>query len=247
MKKLFLLATFAFFAVSGHAQQYPEMIEVKGGSFEMGDELGIGEAREQPIHTVTLKTFSIAKTETTVLQWKTYCNATGRKMPETPSWGWIDNHPLENVSWDDAVAYCDWMSDKTGNIYRLPTEAEWEYAARGGKQSKGFKYSGGQSIDGTGWYKENSGTGTKEVAQKKANELGLYDMSGNVWEWCLDWYGDYVAGAQTNPRGAKSGSSRVLRGGSWDGTAARCRVARRDFNGRGDRNNNCGFRVVVPQ
>lgn len=98
------------------AQSYPEMVKVEGGSFEMGDELGFYQADEQPVHTVTLKTFSIAKTETTVLQWKTYCTATGRKMPETPGWGWIDSHPIVNVSWDDAVAYCDWMSDETGNM-----------------------------------------------------------------------------------------------------------------------------------
>lgn len=244
MKKLIILFSLSFFAFTGKAQQYPQMITVEGGSFEMGDEQGIGEANEQPVHTVTLKTFTIAKTETTVLQWKTYCNATGRSMPQTPSWGWIDNHPVVNVSWDDAVAYCDWMSDKTGKLYRLPTEAEWEYAARGGKQSKGYKYSGGQSIDGSGWYKENSGSGTKEVATKSPNELGLYDMSGNVWEWCQDWYGDYVAGAQTNPRGAKTGSYRVLRGGSWYLAAAYCRVAYRSLNGPAYRNYHYGFRVV---
>ena len=247
MKKLLLFATVCVFAFTTEAQQYPEMINVAGGSFEMGDEQGIGEANEQPVHKVTLKTFSIAKTETTVLQWKTYCNATGRKMPETPGWGWKDEHPMVNVSWDDAVAYCDWMSDKTGNLYRLPTEAEWEFAARGGQQSKGFKFSGGQSIDGTGWYKENSDGTTKPVAQKRANELGLYDMSGNVYEWCQDWFGDYAAEAQVNPKGAKLDSYRVLRGGGWIFTAASCRIAYRSINSPGFRFNYYGFRVVVPQ
>lgn len=247
MKNLLLAITLSLGTLFTHAQSYPEMIAVEGGSFEMGDDQGIGEADEQPVHSVTLKTFSIAKTETTVLQWKTYCNATGRKMPETPSWGWIDSHPIVNVSWDDALAYCDYMSDKTGKIYRLPTEAEWEYAARGGKLSKGYKYSGGQSIDGTGWYTENSGGGTKEVAQKRANELGLYDMSGNVWEWCKDWYGAYTADAQTSPKGPSSGSYRVLRGGSWSDAATFCRVADRRINAPTYRNRTGGFRVVLSQ
>ena len=128
------------------AQSYPEMIKVEGGSFEMGDVEGVGHRYEQPVHTVNLKTFSIAKTETTVLQWKTYCIATAHSMPQPPDWGWIDTHPVVNVSWHDAVEYCDWLSDKTGKLYRLPTEAEWEYAARGGKLSKGFKFSGGQAL-----------------------------------------------------------------------------------------------------
>ncbi len=202
-KTLLLLATlFTGLAAFSQTAHYPEMILVEGGTFTMGDSEMEGEANEQPAHEVTLKSFSMAKTETTVLQWKTYCSATGHKMPETPSWGWIDTHPIVNVSYDDAVAYCDWLSDKTGELYRLPTEAEWEYAARGGKQSKGYKYSGGQSIDMTGWYNGNSNKQTQAVAQKRPNELGLYDMSGNVWEWCkdwYDWYGSYTAGAQTNP------------------------------------------------
>lgn len=247
MKKTFLFTALFFIALSVKAQTYPEMIKIEGGTFEMGDEQGIGNANEQPIHSVTLKTFSIAKTETTVLQWKTYCNATGRKMPEAPSWGWIDSHPIVNVSWDDAVAYCDYMSDKTGNLYRLPTEAEWEYAARGGKTSKGFKYSGGQSLDMVGWYEPNSGAKTNPVAQKRANELGLYDMSGNVWEWCQDWYGNYEATAQTNPRGVKSGSFRVLRGGSWHISATSCHVANRNFNNPSYRHSSYGFRVVLSQ
>ena len=245
--KNYLLVLLLIITVPVFAQSYPEMINVEGGSFEMGDELGIGFANEQPVHTVTLKSFSIAKTETTVLQWKTYCTVTGRQMPKTPSQGWIDSHPIVNVSWDDAVAYCDWMSDKTGNMYRLPTEAEWEYAARGGKLSKGYKFSGGQSIDETGWYEKNCGYDTNAVAQKRPNELGLYDMSGNVWEWCQDWYGDYAVEAQTNPKGDKTGSLRVLRGGSYLLSADRCRVTCRRYGMPNDRSLSFGFRVVVPQ
>ena len=249
MKKqliLFLLILAGFSSV--FAKSYPEMINVEGGSFEMGDELGIGFANEQPVHTVTLKSFSIAKTEATVLQWKTYCTVTGRQMPKTPSQGWIDSHPIVNVSWDDAVGYCGWLSDKTGKMYSLPTEAQWEYAARGGSQSKGFEYSGGESMDMVGWFEPNSNKQTQPVAQKRANELGLYDMSGNIWEWCQDWYGAYDAAAQTGPRDAKlGGNNRMLRGGGWNSAATRCRVARRDFEPPGYRYNYDGFRVVAPQ
>jgi len=230
-----------------YAQNYPEMIKVEGGTFTMGDSEMEGEKDEQPAHEVTLKSISIAKTETTVLQWKTYCSATSRQMPQPPSWDWIDTHPIVNVSYDDVVAYCDWLRDKTGELYRLPTEAEWEYAARGGKQSKGYKYSGGQSIDMTCWYEANSNKQTQAVAQKRANELGIYDMSGNVWEWCKDWYGPYASAAQTNPKGAASGSDRVLRGGSWYYTAADCRVANRNYRGPDSRFSRYGFRVVLSQ
>ncbi|MBC7381929.1 MAG: SUMF1/EgtB/PvdO family nonheme iron enzyme [Bacteroidia bacterium] len=224
------------------------MVKVEGGSFKMGDDQDIdSRAIEQPVHTVSLKTFSIAKTETTVLQWKTYCNAYGRKMPKTPEWGWKDDHPIVNLSWDDAVAYCSWLSDKTGNLYRLPTEAEWEFAARGGQQSKGFKFSGGQSIDGIGWIYENSNGSPKQVAQKRANELGLYDMSGNAWEWCHDWYGYYAAEAQVNPQGPTSGNSRVLRGGSYSWGADASRVAYRDRGLPRYPSESYGFRVVISQ
>jgi len=253
MKTFLILLTATFvFTFYSHAQTtaYPEMVVVEGGTFEMGDEHGDGEADEQPVHSVTLKTFSIAKTETTVKQWKTYCQETGRSMPsDTPKEGWKDDHPMVYVNWHDAVAYCDWLSDKNGKLYRLPTEAEWEYAARGGKLSKGFKYSGGQSIDMTGWYDENAGGGTKPVAQKRANELGLYDMSGNVWEWCKDWWDEkyYATSPKENPKGPATGSDRVLRGGGWSSSAARCRVADRYINGPAYRYSIIGFRVVLSQ
>ena len=229
------------------AQSYPEMITVEGGTFTMGDTEMEGEANEQPTHQVTLKTFKIAKTETTVAQWKAFCAATGRAMPETPSWGWIDSHPIVNVNYGDAMAYCDWLAEKMDADYRLPIEAEWEYAARGGKGSKGTKYSGGRSLDNAGWYGDNSGSKTHAVATKNPNELGIYDMSGNVWEWCKDWYGDYSATAQTNPKGATSGSSRLLRGGGWGSSATGCRVANRGYYDPASRNISYGFRVVLSQ
>ncbi|EAZ95010.1 hypothetical protein FBBAL38_11714 [Flavobacteria bacterium BAL38] len=233
--------------LTSFGQSYPEMVNVVGGTFTMGDTEMEGEKNEQPTHQVTLKTFKIAKTETTVAQWKVFCNATGRSMPQTPSWGWIDSHPIVNVNYGDAVAYCDWLAEKMDADYRLPTEAEWEYAARGGKQSKGTKYSGGRSLDNAGWYDANSGSKTHSVATKNPNELGIYDMSGNVYEWCKDWYGPYSAAAQTNPRGATSGANRVLRGGGWYDSASYCRVADRGSNGPASRDSGSGFRVALSQ
>jgi formylglycine-generating enzyme len=243
----FLLAQDNTEATRLGALSYPEMVLVEGGSFTMGDEWGMGSEDELPTHEVSLKNFKISKTEVTVKQYRQFCRETGRSMPEAPSWGWQDNNPMVNVSWNDAVAYCDWLSDKMDGLYRLPTEAEWEYAARGGKNSKGFKYSGGQSMHSVGWFSENSNSRTQAVASKKPNELGIYDMSGNVWEWCSDWYGkDYYANSpSSNPRGPSSGSSRVLRGGGWYSDAARCRVARRYGSTPDYRNFNGGFRVVL--
>ncbi len=229
------------------AQDYPEMISVDGGTFTMGDTEMEGEKNEQPAHEVTLKSFKIAKTETTVAQWKAYCRATGRKMPEAPSWGWIDTHPIVNVNYDDAVGYCDWLSETKDANYRLPTEAEWEFAARGGNLSKGTKYSGGRSIDLVGVYDANSNKQTAAVASKKANELGIHDMSGNVYEWCKDWYGDYNSSAQSNPKGSASGLFRVLRGGHWVSAASDCRFAFRYYSYPENRSIIIGFRVLLSQ
>ena len=123
--------------------------------------------------------------------------------------------PVERVSWDDCQEFIKKLNRLTGKNFRLPTEAEWEYAARGGNKSKGYKYSGSNDADAVAWYNKNSGSKTQPVAQKQSNELGLYDMSGNVWEWCQDWYGKYSSRSQSNPKGANTGSDRVLRGGSW--------------------------------
>ena len=245
-KTIFLtLVLFIGATAMGVAQSYPEMITVEGGTFTMGDTEMEGEANEQPTHEVTLKTFKIAKTETTVAQWRAYCTATGRTMPEEPSWGWTDSHPIVNVNYSDAMGYCDWLAEKMDADYRLPTEAEWEYAARGGKLSKGTKYSGGRSIDNAGWYDDNAGGKTQTVGRKNPNVLGIYDMSGNVWEWCKDWHDNYSAAAQANPKGATSGSNRVIRGGSWYSSAAYCRVAYRGNDDPADRLDISGFRVVL--
>src|SRR5580765_2363545 len=167
------------------AQDYPEMIIVEGGSFIMGDESG--DQDEKPAHPVVVKTYQLARTETTVGQWKVFCQNTGRRMPEAPWFGQKSEHPVVNISWDDAVAYCFWLSGKTGKHYRLPTEAEWEFAAKGGVKSKAYPYSGDKTADSVGWLSGKT-SGTMAVAQKLPNEIGLYDMTGNVWEWCSDWY-----------------------------------------------------------
>ncbi|MDR1602724.1 MAG: formylglycine-generating enzyme family protein, partial [Tannerella sp.] len=150
------------------------------------------------------------------------------------------------VSWDEAQEFIKRLNTATGKNYRLPTEAEWEYAARGGNRSKGYKYSGSNNIDEVAWYWGNSGDQSHPAGTKKANELGIHDMSGNVEEWCQDWYGEYFASPQTNPKGASNGSERVLRGGDRGNNAVSCRVALRSSYLRDFRFSNVGFRVVLP-
>ena len=210
---------------------------------------GNGAEDKKWAHAETVVDFSMSRYEVTVGEYKTFCTATNRAMPEAPYWGWNDQHPMVNVSYNDAIAYCQWLSKTLGVTYRLPTEAEWEYAARGGKLGKGTKYSGGRSLDNAGWYDANSGDQTQAVATKNPNELGIYDMSGNVWEWCKDWYGEdyYKTSPATNPKGPTSGELRVLRGGGWDGGAAYCRVAYRSGGTPSHRNHFSGFRVVLSQ
>jgi formylglycine-generating enzyme required for sulfatase activity len=246
MKQLLAIFTMIVLAVSQlHAQTKPTMIAIAGGSFTMGS--NSGESDEKPTHTVTVSSFSMGKYEITVAEYKAFCTAAGRTMPDAPSWGWNDKHPIVNVNFNDANAYCNWLSETTGQNYRLPTEAEWEYAARGGQKSNGYTYSGGNDLEEVGWSSDNAGGQTQAVGRKSPNELGLYDMSGNVWEWCKDWYGTYAADAQTNPRGPSSGIDRVLRGGSWYYAAAYCRVAFRTYYSPEYRNYRYGFRVVLPQ
>lgn len=156
-----------------------------------------------------------------------------------------DNYPVEMVSWEDCQRFIERLNNRTGLNFRLPTEAEWEYAARGGLKSKGYKYAGGDNLDEVGWYKDNSGKRTHPVGQKQANELGLHDMSGNVWEWCQDWNGAYSGSSQRNPKGPVSGSYRVLRGGSCWSHARRCRVSGRNRSAPGTRNFYIGLRLVL--
>ena len=242
--KYIIVAAFAFTWFVANAQQYPEMVEVKGGSFIMGDDAG--DKDEKPSHEVNVKTFKIARTETTVRQWRTFCTETNRNMPDAPWFGLKDDHPIVNVSWDDAVAYCKWLSAKNNTTYRLPTEAEWEFAARGGTKGKGYSYSGAKTPDSVAWYSGKS-SGTMPVAQKLPNELGLYDMTGNVWEWCSDWYdaGYYALKVKDNPLGPQTGKFYTLRGGAWDIGAKNSRSTYRNPLSPTSRNHNKGFRVAM--
>lgn len=223
------------------AQNFPEMVVVQGGTFTMGS--NTGDRDERPAHAVTVKTFSIAKTETTVAQWREFCVATGRKMPEVPWFGQREDHPVVNISWDQAVAYCLWLSEKTGRRYRLPTEAEWEFAARGGLKTRNHLYSGADTADSVGWISGKS-NGPAAVAQKPPNELGLYDMTGNVWEWCSDLYdvNYYAVSPNENPGGPRAGLYYTLRGGGWDNGPRRNTF--RNPLSPSSRNHNKGFRVA---
>ncbi|POY38592.1 hypothetical protein C3K47_04135 [Solitalea longa] len=252
MKQNFILFLFLISNAVSAQTPVPEMISVLGGRFTMGSNSNDFKFDEKstPTHTVTVSDFKMAKTETTVAQYRAFCKATGRKMP---GWGLMadgkwesDNHPIVNVSFDEANAYCNWLSKKTGKKYRLPTEAEWEYAARGGKKSRGYKYSGGDDPKEVAWFSDTGGL-DQAVGHKRPNELGLYDMSGNVYEWCNDWYGDYTAKAQFNPRGPASGVYRVTRGGGSINSYVACHVANRSFAKPDIRYFICGFRVVLVQ
>ncbi len=219
------------------------MVFVKGGEFWMGDDNST-ESGEKPAHKVVVSDFYIAKYPVTQKQWTDI-------MGNNPSvFKGCDNCPVENVRWNDVQEYIKRVSEKTGATFRLPTEAEWEFAARGGINSRGYIYSGSNNIDDVAEYTGNNNKSTKPVGSRKPNELGLYDMSGNVWEWCNDWYdGNYykeckAKGIIENPNGPNSGSGRVLRGGSWSSGASYCRVSLRGDNIPGSRNDRYGFRLV---
>ena len=222
-----------------------EMNLVEGGTFLMGGQDNEVQEDENPAHNVTLNTFYIGKYPVTQAQWRAVMNT-------NPSYFKGDNLPVEQVSWDDAVEFCHRLSALTNKTYRLPTEAEWEYAARGGQSSfgkggqGGFKYAGSSNLDTVAWYDKNSGSTTRPVGQKNPNELGLYDMSGNVWEWCKDWYAaDYYKNSPANnPTGPTSGACRVLRGGSWYNFARYCRTAYRLNRTPSTRRHYNGFRLV---
>jgi formylglycine-generating enzyme required for sulfatase activity len=218
-----------------------------------------GDSDEKPVHTVTVGNFYMGKYEVTQKEWVAV-------MGGNPSNFKGDNLPVERVSWNEAVEYCNKLSLREGLTpayrgagdsvtcnftatgYRLPTEAEWEYAAKGGKHGDYlvYEYAGSNSVGAVGWYDGNSGKQTHPVGTKTPNGLGLYDMSGNVWEWCWDWYGSYPGGARTNPAGPVSGSGRVLCGGSWGNSAVDLRSAVRGSGSPSNRNNNLDFRLVRP-
>jgi len=297
MKNPILVALFILLFLTGvqaganpadSANREVDMVFVERGSFNMGDEVGDLWQENRPVHKVTLTyDFYIDKYEVTFDEYDAFCESTGKSKPGDEGWG-REKRPVINVSWNDAMEYCNWLSEKeklpkaydeNGNLidrdgvvvtdpskvvgYRLPTEAEWEYAARGGKESKGFWYSGSNNADEVAWYSHNSGdellegslsdeSGLKaitenncrshEVGTKAPNEIGLYDMSGNVWELCSDWFYDYTDSGQTNPYN-DSGSFKVFHGGSWFDHVSRLRVAGRSGNGRTFKYYYLGFRV----
>jgi len=226
------------------------MVPVEGGTFMMGATAEQGNDindRELPVHEVTLSSFYIASTEVTQELWQAV-------MGDNPSYFKGAQLPVENVSWEDGQAFIAALNEMTGGSFRLPTEAEWEFAARGGNLSEGFKYSGGNSLDLVGWYSGNdswpmlrgTGTyGTHYVATRNFNELELYDMSGNVHEWCQDWFGRYSIDAQTDPTGPASGSDRVYRGGSWYFDQWFCRVSFRNGAAPTYRSYGIGLRLAL--
>ncbi len=249
----------------------PAMIEVQEGWFKMGSN---EYENEKPPHRVFVSSFNIGKFQITLEQFKAFidetkyvtdaeregdsylfikswesqkgvdwqCDVKGNKRPASEY-----KHPVIHVSWNDAVAYCQWLSKKTGKKYRLPTEAEWEFAARGGNKSRNLIYSGSNTLNEVAWHVGNSKNNTHEVGTRpKANELGIYDMSGNVWEWCSDWYDEkyYAKSPEKNPLGADSGIHRSLRGGGWFAQPLYCRVANRSRGAPSSRYDAQGFRVI---
>ena len=219
------------------------MVAVEGGTFTMGATSEQGSDAyddEKPPHQVTLSSYYIGQTEVTQALWTAL-------MGSNPSRFSGDNKPVEEVSWNDCQDFVRKLNELTGKRFRLPTEAEWEYACRGGNKSRGYKYSGSNNIDDVAWYDGNSSDVTHPVATKSPNELSIYDMSGNVWEWCQDWYDSYSSAAQTNLTGASSGSYRVSRGGSWYYLAGRCRSSIRYYNAPGYRSLDLGLRLALSE
>ena len=253
----------AVLAVAAQTKEYTvngvafKMIYVKGGTFTMGctsEQGGDCESDEKPSHSVTLSDYWIGETEVTQAFWKAVMGT-----EPTYNGGWTDeygrgsSYPAYRVSWEEAVQFCNKLNSKvsgqlpSGWKFALPTEAQWEYAARGGNKESGNKYAGGNTIGEVAWYFDNSDFQTHPVKGKKPNALGLYDMSGNVWEWCSDWYlSDYYSvSPSSNPQSPWLGLGRVLRGGSWSSRAERCRVSYRGNYSPGDRGSYIGFRLVL--
>ena len=221
------------------------MVRVEGGTYRMGATEEQGEEDpdeyEYPVHVVNLSSFYICQTEVTQELWQLVMN-------ENPSLIRGDmQQPVDCVKWDMCQNFIAKLNELLDNQFeiRMPSEAEWEYAARGGNRSRGYKYSGSNNVDEVAWYEGNSDKSTHPVATKKPNELGLYDMSGNLWEWCSDWQGHYRPEEQTNPAGPLDGSHHIMRGGSWTYDQSFCRVSRRNYTSNVIRASNCGLRIAM--
>lgn len=243
------------------------MVTVPEGCFQMGDRFGDGYFNEKPLHEVCVSAFSICTFQITRGEFARFVKDTGFRTDaekgdgcyiydgaswkkdltahwRAPGFAQGDDHPVVCVSWHDATAYARWLTGKSGRLFRLPTEAEWEYAASsGGKQQR---FSGGDDAGVVAWYAGNSGNGTHAVGQKQPNGFGIYDMSGNVWQWTADWYGEkyYRESPRHNPQGPTSGNSRIFRGGSWFYDEKGLRVSYRDFFSADYRSSHLGFRLV---
>ena len=230
-----------------------KMIFVQGGTFQIGSYSG--DEDEKPVHSVTVSDFYIGEFEVTQALWwevmgSNIYHQRDKANTSWPMFGVGANYPMYYVSHSEAEEFCGRLNQRLRNqlpdgySFALPTEAEWEYAARGGNKTNAYTYAGGNYLSDVGWNEDNSSGSTHAVGTKKANELGLYDMSGNVYEWCADWYGSYGSSSQTDPKGPYSGSGRVLRGGGWRHGATDCRVANRNVciqSGRTD----IGFRLAL--
>ncbi len=253
--------------------QSPPMIRVTGGTFMMGTDRPGAAENAKPAHTVKLESFWIGKYEVTVREFSLFISDTrhvttadslgfswvynGRDWVQGENVNWTNDIsgklievadmdvPVMHVSWADAMSYCDWLSKKTRQKFRLPTEAEWEFAARGGNKSNGYQYSGSNSLAAVGWFEGNAGKKVYKVGQKTANELGIYDMSGNVMEWCFDFYSEshYKTATPGNLYGPASGTEKVARGGSWFTPETLCRATYRVAYPATSRGGNIGFRL----
>lgn len=222
-----------------------EMIFVEGGTFEMGNEddvLGIQRHEVNPdvLHSVSLNSFNMSRFEITQSQWKSIIGGTPSNFKD------CDNCPVEFVNWYDVQEFIRKLNSKTGRNYRLPTEAEWEYAANGGNKSKGYIYSGSNELSSVAWFKQNSDCKTHDIGTKEPNELGIYDMTGNVSEWCSDWHGSYNSMNQNNPTGALTGQSRVVRGSNWAADSYNNLNSQRGWSHPLSKRPNLGFRLVLP-
>ena len=220
------------------------MVKVAGGTFTMGAtaEQEYFADDDETVHKVTLTDYYIGQTEVMQALWTAV-------MSDNPSYYKGDNRPVEQVSWDDCQTFIEKLNsllsnELGGKRFALPTEAQWEFAARGGNKSKGYKYAGGNNIGDVAWYDDNSSM-SHPVAQKQPNELGLYDMSGNVSEWCQDWFGAYSSDAQTNPQGPADKEYRVIRGGSWSDIENDCRVSYRSIETPSEIDSSLGLRLCL--
>ena len=238
------------FTCIAQSNVYPQMVSVEGGTFIMGNEKS-GADKNNPAHKVTVSNFSIGKYEISVAEYRSYLNSIGKTMPADQSEKWIDKNPMQYISYFDALNYCDWLSKQTKRKYRLPTETEWEYAASGGNKRKSYTlYAGSNNLSEVAWWSENNPKFEYHmVGQKAPNDLGLFDMSGNVSEWCNDWYDDdyYITGSTDNPIGPLNGTTKVARGGTANDQSMNCLNTTRDRFRPEQALGHLGFRVVVKE